>query len=202
MGVGAIFGLIILVAVVIAIIWAVACYNHLIRLRNEIHNAFGQIDVQLKRRYDLIPNLVETARKYVSHERETLEAVISARNQASQARGDLHGDPASAGLGKVAALAAAEGVLGSALGRLMAVVEAYPELKADESLRDLSEELTTTENRIGFARQAYNDSVLDFNNKAQQFPDVVVARMFAFTPLEMLKSTESPEERKAVKVQF
>lgn len=197
-----IVGLVILVVAFAVVIWATVSYNHLVRLRNEINNAFAQIDVQLKRRYDLVPNLVEVARKYITHERETLEAVISARNQASQARGDVHGEASGAGLGKVAALAAADGVLGSALGRLMAVVEAYPDLKADESLRELSEELTTTENRVGFSRQAYNDCVLDFNNKAQQFPEAIIANIFNFKPVEMLQSTESPEERKAVKVQF
>lgn len=202
MSTGTIVLLVLLGLLLIIVMWAIAAYNKLIRAKNEIDNAFGQIDVQLKRRYDLIPNLVETAKKYVSHERETLEAVIGARNQASKAREAIHGEPTSAGLGKIGALAAAEGVLGSALGRLMAVVEAYPELKADETLRDLSEELTTTENRIGFARQAYNDSAMDYNNQAEQFPAVIVARMFAFGRTEMLESTETPEERKAVKVQF
>lgn len=197
-----IFGIVLLLVIIGGVIWAVAAYNKLIRSRNEINNAFGQIDVQLKRRYDLIPNLVETAKKYVSHERETLEGVINARNQALQARDAVHGNPGTAGLGKVAALASAEGVLGSALGRLMAVVEAYPELKADATLRDLTEELTTTENRIGFSRQAYNDCVLDYNNLAQQFPEVIIARLFAFMPLEMLQSTQSPEERKPIRVEF
>lgn len=197
--------MIVLVAVgVIVVLWATAVYNRLIRLRNEIKNAFGQIDVQLKRRYDLIPNLVEVAKKYVQHERETLEAVISARNQATQAREAIKGDPTSGvgGRGALAALASADGLLGSALGRLMAVVEQYPDLKADQSLRDLSEELTSTENRIGFARQAYNDCVLEFNNKTQEFPDVIVARLFGFVAQDMLQSTESDEERKAVKVRF
>lgn len=198
------FALIILVAAgVIIALWATAVYNRLIRLRNEIKNAFSQIDVQLKRRYDLIPNLVEVAKKYVQHERETLEAVINARNQATQAREAIKGDPTrGAGGGALAALASADGLLGSALGRLMAVVEQYPDLKADQSLRDLSEELTSTENRIGFSRQAYNDCVLEFNNKTQEFPDVIVARLFGFTAQDMLQSTESDEERKAIKVQF
>ncbi|CAK7056500.1 hypothetical protein CUZ56_01975 [Saezia sanguinis] len=197
-----IIGWVLLALVVIGVIWGISSYNKLVFARNEINNAFGQIDVQLKRRYDLIPNLVEVARKYVQHERETLEAVIGARNQASQARDAIHGQPSGAGIGQIAALAAADGALGSALGRLMAVVEGYPELKADQNLRELSEELTTTENRIGFARQAYNDVVLDYNNKAQQFPEVIVANLFSFKPMEMLQSTESPEERQAVKVQF
>lgn len=186
----------------VIILWGVIGYNRLVRTKNEVDNSFAQIDVQLKRRYELIPNLIEVAKKYVSHERETLEAVIAARGQASHARDAVHGEPSAAGLGKIGALAAAEGVLGSALGRLMAVVEAYPDLKADETLRELSEELTTTENRIGFARQAYNDSVMEYNNQAEQFPVVVVAKMFSFKQIEMLKIIESPEERKAVKVQF
>lgn len=198
-----IFGIIMLAAIAILIVWGMSVYNRLIRIRNETKNAFAQIDVQLKRRYDLIPNLVEVAKKYVQHERETLEAVIAARNQAAKARDAVHGDPSAAGgIGKIAALAAADGVLGSALGRLMAVVESYPELKADQNLRELAEELTSTENRIGFARQAYNDCVLEFNNKVQEVPDTFVARLFNFMPMEMLQSTESPEERKAVKVQF
>lgn len=191
------------VIVVVFILWGTGAYNRLVRLRNEVKNAFAQIDVQLKRRYDLIPNLVETARKYVEHERDTLEAVISARNQANKAREAVHGDPtAASSLSSFAALASAEGVLGTALGRLMAVVEAYPELKADASLRELSEELTTTENRIGFARQAYNDSVLELNYRAQRFPDLLVAGLFGFKTMEMLESTENEEERKAVKVKF
>jgi len=194
---------VVLVIVAVFALWATGVYNRLVFLRNEVKNAFAQIDVQLKRRYDLIPNLVETARKYVSHERETLEAVISARNQASQAREAVHGDPTLAtGLSSIASLASAEGLLGSALGRLMAVVEAYPELKADETLRELSEELTTTENRIGFARQAYNDSVLELNYRVQRFPDLIVAGLFGFKGMEMLQSTENEEERKAVKVKF
>lgn len=192
-----------IVVVVVFALWGVGAYNKIILLRNEVKNAFAQIDVQLKRRYDLIPNLVETAKKYVKHEHDTLEAVISARNQASKAREEVHGDPtASSSLSSFAALASAEGVLGSALGRLMAVVEAYPELKADQTLRDLSEELTTTENRIGFARQAYNDSVLELNYRVQRFPDLIIAGLFGFKTLEMLQSTEHEEERKGLKVKF
>ena len=178
----------------------VVTYNRLVRLRNAIANAFAQIDVQLKRRYDLIPNLVETARKYLQHERETLEAVTAARNQAFAAAGLARRSPAAAA--PVAALDAAEGVLGGALGRLMAVVEAYPELKADQTMRELSEELTSTENRVGFARQAYNDTVLDFNNGAGQFPANLVAGLFGFSPAAMLQSTQSAQERQAPQVRF
>ena len=143
-------------------LWTFAAYNRLVRRRNEIGNAFAQIDVQLKRRYDLIPNLVETARKYVQHERDTLEAVTAARNTARAAADAARSEPTDAG--RIGALAGAEAVLGGALGRLMAVVESYPELKADATLRVVSEELTHTENRVAFARQAFNDTVLDYNN--------------------------------------
>lgn len=191
------------IVLVILLLWATGCYNRLVLLCNAVKNAYAQIDVQLKRRYDLIPNLVETARKYVEHERDTLEAVIKARNQAEKAREAIQHDGVSAlAIDGLAGLASAEGVLGSALGRLMAVVENYPDLKADATLRDLSEELTSTENRIGFARQAYNDCVLEFNYKVQRFPDLLIATIFGFKAMEMLQSTENEEERKAIKVKF
>jgi len=188
------------IVLVLVLLVGVVVYNKLVRLRNAIGNAFAQIDVQLKRRYDLIPNLVETARKYLQHERETLEAVISARNQAQAAAGKARGDVA--GAGNIAALGAAEAALGGALGRLMVVVEAYPELKADRNMREFAEELTSTENRIGFARQAYNDNVLEFNDAALQFPANLVARLFAFHEATMLQSTQSAAERSAPRVQF
>ncbi|MDZ4127437.1 MAG: LemA family protein [Hydrogenophaga sp.] len=166
--------------------WAVGAYNRLVRLKNAIANAFGQIDVQLKRRYDLIPNLVEVARKYLAHEAQTLEAVIAARNHARAAEQTAAGSPLNAG----------------ALGRLFAVAEAYPDLKADQTMRELSEELASTENRIGFARQAYNDHVLEFNDAAAQFPTLIVARLFNFTTQSMLASTSNEVERQAVKVSF
>jgi len=169
-------------------------------LRNAIANAFAQIDVQLKRRYDLIPNLVETARKYLQHERETLEAVVAARNQAQAAAGKARAD--LAGAGNVAALGAAEAALGGALGKLMLVVEAYPELKADRNMREFAEELTSTENRVGFARQAYNDSVLEYNDAAMQFPANLVARLFSFHAAATLQSTQSAAERNAPAVRF
>ena len=191
---------IILAAVVALLVWAVAIYNRLVQLRNRIANAFGQIDVQLKRRYDLIPNLVEVARKYLAHEAQTLEAVIAARNQARSAEQSAAASPLNAGA--LGALAGAEQLLGGALGRLFAVAEAYPDLKADQTMRELSEELSSTENRIGFARQAYNDHVLEFNDAAAQFPALIVARLFSFQPQPMLQSTQSEAERAPVKVTF
>ena len=181
-------------------LWAVAVYNRLVELRNRIANAFGQIDVQLKRRYDLIPNLVEVARGYLQHEASTLEAVIQARGQAQGAAAAARVAPTNAGA--VGALAVAEGALGASLGRLMVVSERYPELKADATMQSLSEELASTENRVGFARQAFNDQVLDFNNAAQQFPTLIVARLANFTPAAMLESTRSEEERAAPQVKF
>ncbi|WP_047193240.1 LemA family protein [Caldimonas brevitalea] len=188
------------VAVAVLLFWMVGAYNRLVRLRNAIANAFAQIDVQLKRRYDLIPNLVETAKRYIAHERETLEAVIAARNQAHAAADHVRARPADAGA--VGALALAEHTLGGSLGRLMAVVENYPELKGDQTLRELSEELTSTENRVAFARQAFNDAALDYNNAAGQFPTTLVSALFGFKPAGMLQSTTSEAERMAPRVQF
>ena len=182
------------------VFWAVGAYNRLVRLKNIIANAFGQIDVQLKRRYDLIPNLVEAAKKYLQHEQATLEAVISARNQARSASDTVRSRPGKADA--VIALAAAEQTLDSSLGRLFALTEAYPDLKADQTIRELSEELTSTENKVGFARQAYNDAVLDYNNAQGQFPALLVARLFGFAPSAMLQATESAAERQAVRIQM
>jgi LemA protein len=184
----------------VLIFWAVGAYNRLVRLKNTIANAFGQIDVQLKRRYDLIPNLVEAAKKYLQHEQTTLEAVISARNQARSASDKLRSHPGKADA--VIALAAAEQALDGSLGRLFAVAEAYPDLKADQTIRELSEELTSTENKVGFARQAYNDAVLDYNNAQGQFPALLIARAFGFGPSVMLRATESAVERQAVRIQM
>ncbi len=189
-----------LIIVVFAVLWAVGAYNRLVELRNRITNAFAQIDVQLKRRYDLVPNLVEVARGYLAHEATTLQAVIEARGQAQGAAAAARAAPTSAGA--IGTLGAAEGLLGASLGRLMMVSEAYPDLKADATMQSLSEELSSTENRIGFARQAFNDQVLEFNNAAQQFPALVVARLAGFTPASMLESTQSAEERAAPKVAF
>lgn len=191
---------VLLVVAVLVLFWAVGAYNRLVRLKNAITNAFGQIDVQLKRRYDLVPNLVEVAKKYLAHEAQTLEAVIAARNQARAAEQTAAGAPLSAGA--LGALTSAEQVLGGALGRLFAVAEAYPDLKADQTMRELSEELSSTENRIGFARQAYNDHVLAFNDAAAQFPTLIIARLFGFVPLAMLEATTTEAERQPVKVSF
>ncbi|MFP5466151.1 MAG: LemA family protein [Gammaproteobacteria bacterium] len=191
---------VLLAVAVLVLFWAVGAYNRLVRLKNAIANAFGQIDVQLKRRYDLIPTLVEVARKYLAHEAQTLEAVIAARNQARSAEQTAAGAPLNAGA--LGALAGAEQVLGGALGRLFAVAEAYPDLKADQTMRELSEELSSTENRIGFARQAYNDHVLEFNDAAAQFPTLVIARLFGFQTLSMLESTSTEAERQPVRVTF
>jgi LemA protein len=184
----------------VLVFWAVGAYNRLIRLKNIISNAFGQIDVQLKRRYDLIPNLVEAAKKYLQHEQTTLEAVIAARNQARSASDVVRSRPGKAEA--VIALAAAEQALDGSLGHLFAVAEAYPELKADQTIRELSEELTSTENKVGFARQAYNDAVLDYNNAQGQFPALLLARLFGFTPSAMLRATESAVEHQAVRIQM
>ena len=192
--------LVLIAVCAVLLFWAVGAYNRLIRLKNIIANAFGQIDVQLKRRYDLIPNLVEAAKKYLLHERETLEAVIAARNQARAASDAARNRPTHAP--EVLALAAAEQALGSSLQRLFAVAEAYPELKADATISELSEELTSTENKIAFARQAYNDSVLDYNTAQAQFPTLLIARVFGFAPSAILQATESAVERQAVRIQI
>lgn len=192
--------LVLMVVFALLLFWAVGAYNRLVRLKNTIANAFGQIDVQLKRRYDLIPNLVEAAKKYLLHERETLEAVIAARNQARSASDAARSHPTRAP--EVLALAAAEEALSGSLGRLFALAEAYPELKADDSIRELSEELTSTENKVAFARQAYNDAVLDYNNAQAQFPALLIARLFGFAASAMLRATETPAEREAVRIQM
>ena len=183
-----------------ALWWAIATYNRLVQLRNRIANAFGQIDVQLKRRHDLVPNLVEVARGYLQHEAATLQAVVAARGQAQGAASAARAAPTDARA--LGALALAEGALGGSLGRLMVVAEAYPALKADAAMQSLSEELTSTENRIGFARQAFNDQALEFNNEATQFPVLVVARLLGFAPAPMLASTRSEAERTVPQVQF
>jgi len=189
-----------LAVIVGLVIWAVAIYNGLVQLKNRFKNAFAQIDVQLKRRYDLIPNLVETAKGYIKHERETLEAVTKARNQALGAAQAASADPGNPAA--MQALAQAEGSLTGVLGRLFAVAEAYPDLKANQNMLALQEELTSTENKIGFARQGYNDAVMQYNTKRESFPDNIFAGMFGFGPAELLQATESAEERKAVKVSF
>ena len=191
----------VLIAVLaLLVFWAVGAYNRLVRMKNTIANAFGQIDVQLKRRYDLIPNLVEAARKYLQHERDTLEAVTLARNQAKTASDAVRSKPADAAA--VTALASAEQALDGSLGRFFALAEAYPDLKADETIRDLSEELTSTENKVAFSRQAYNDAVLDYNNAQGQFPALLIASAFSFAPSAMLRATQSDAERETVRIQL
>ena len=192
--------IVLLTLLAMLLFWAVGAYNRLVRLRNTIANAFGQIDVQLKRRYDLIPNLVEVAKKYLQHEQATLEAVIAARNQARSAVDAVRSRPAKAE--GIVALAAAEQALSGSLSHLFAVAEAYPDLKADQTIRELSEELTSTENKVGFSRQAYNDAVLDYNNAQGQFPALLIARLFGFAPSAMLQATESAAERQTLRVQM
>jgi LemA protein len=189
-----------LAVVAAAILWSVSAFNSLVQRRNRIANAFSQIDVQLKRRYDLVPNLVEVARRYLAHEATTLEAVIRARAAAVGAAAAARVQPTD--VAAVGALDAAEQALGGSMGRLMVLAESYPELKADATMQSLSEELTSTENRIGFARQAYNDEVLEYNDATGQFPALVVARLCGFAPAAMLQSTQSPEEREAPRLAF
>ncbi|MGJ8644386.1 MAG: LemA family protein [Luteolibacter sp.] len=196
--------LIIVIVVLVGLIglialFAMGVYNGLVKLRNMYKNAFSQIDVQLKRRHDLIPNLIETAKAYMSHERETLEAVIAARNVAAGAREAAAGDPGDPQ--KLGQLGKAEAGLGGVLGRLFAVAEAYPDLKANQNMMQLTEELTTTENKIAFSRQAYNDSVLAFNNKREVFPNNIFAGIFGFVEAALFE-VEVEAEREAPKVQF
>ncbi len=191
--------IVLLVVLAIIVFYFVGIYNGLVTSRNGYKNAFAQIDVQLTRRYDLIPNLVETAKGYMKHERETLEAVISARNSAVSGLAAAKvnpGDPAA-----MQQLSGAENVLSQSLGRLFALAEAYPDLKANQNMMQLSEELTSTENKVAFARQAYNDSVMDYNNRREVFPNSFVANMFAFQPAQLLE-IEAPQKREAVKVSF
>lgn len=191
--------LVVLGLLALLIVFVIAQYNGLVRGRNGYKNAFAQIDVQLKRRHDLIPNLVETAKGYMAHESQTLEAVIAARQGAETARSAAAANPGDPGA--MQELARAEGGLGGVLGRLFALSEAYPELKANQNMMQLTEELTSTENRISFARQAYNDSVMNFNNQRETFPTNVIAGIFNFTSAESFEIS-NPAEREAVKVQF
>ncbi len=192
-------GWITLGVIVVLVIYLIAIYNGLVALRNRVKNAFSQIGVQLQRRYDLIPNLVETAKGYIKHERETLEAVIAARNTAQAAAGKAGQDPTDGAA--IRELAGAETMLGSAMGRFFALAEAYPDLKANQNMMQLTEELSSTENRIAFARQAYNDAVMTYNTKCESFPDNLVAGKFGFKQSELLE-LEDTEARKAVKVSF
>jgi LemA protein len=192
-------GWIVLIVLVLVVFFLVSIYNRLVSGRNAYKNAFAQIDVQLTRRHDLIPNLVETAKGYMKHERETLEAVITARNQAVSGLRTAAADPSNPSA--VQQLAGAENALSGALGRMFALAEAYPDLKANQNMMQLSEELTSTENKVAFARQAYNDSVMNYNNTREVFPNSIIANMFTFTPAQLLE-IESPEKRAVPQVKF
>jgi LemA protein len=192
-------GLILLAAIVLIVFWVVSIYNGLVGSRNAYKNAFAQIDVQLTRRYDLIPNLVETAKAYMKHERETLEAVIAARNTAYAGLKAAAANPGDAAA--VQALSGAEGQLTGALSRLMAVAESYPDLKANQNMMQLSEELTTTENKVSFARQAFNDAVMSYNNRREMFPGSMIAGMFNFAAAQLLEIAK-PQMRDAPQVKF
>ncbi|MBX5461353.1 MAG: LemA family protein [Steroidobacteraceae bacterium] len=191
--------IVILVVLVLGVFFLISQYNRLVSARNAFRNAFAQIDVQLTRRYDLIPNLVETAKGYLRHERETLEAVINARNTALAGLKAAASNPGNAAA--VTQLAGAESALGGALGRLFALAEAYPDLKANQNMMQLSEELTSTENKVAFARQAYNDAVMNYNNAREMFPTSVIAGLFNFAPAQLL-DIGRPEAREAPKVSF
>jgi LemA protein len=182
-----------------ALFYGVGLYNNLVNRRNRVKNAFSQIDVQLTRRYDLIPNLVESVKGYMEHERGTLEAVINARNAALNGLQNAAADPSNADA--IKALAAAETTLTGSLGKLFALVEAYPDLKASENMLNFQEELATTENKVAFARQGFNDSVLSYNNAREIFPGNVVAGWFSFNPAEFLE-IEADEKRSVPDVSF
>ena len=190
---------ILLVLVILVALWVMGIYNRLVTLRNRFKNAFAQIDVQLKRRYDLIPNLVETAKGYLKHERETLEAVIQARNQAAQAASTAANDPGNPGA--VQALAGAETALTGTLGRFFALSEAYPDLKANSNMMQLNEELTSTENKVSFARQAFNDAVTTFNTQREVFPNNIFAGMFGFKEADLFE-VKDEAVKEAPKVSF
>lgn len=194
--------LILLVIVAAVAFWGVGIYNGLVTARNAFKNAFAQIDVQLQRRFDLIPNLVEVATKYMSHERETLEAVIAARAAAQSGLSSAKANPGDPET--MAALAAAQGQLNAGLGRLLAVAEAYPDLKANQNMMQLTEALTSTENKVAFARQAFNDAVMGYNNKRESFPNSIFAGMFNFAPATLLEipADKQAEVRAAPKLSF
>jgi LemA protein len=198
---GIVITIVVIAVVLLLALWVAGKYNGLVRARNAYKNAFAQIDVQLQRRFDLIPNLVETAKAYMAHERQTLEAVTAARSTAQAglaAAQQAPGNPAA-----MQQLAAGQGTLNTALGRLLAVAEQYPDLKANQNMMQLSEELTSTENKVAFARQAYNDSVMGYNNRRETFPGTIFAGMFNFTEAAQLEiPPEHPEMRDAPKVQF
>lgn len=188
-----------LVVVAVLGLWLMSAYNGLVRARNAYKNAFAQIDVQLTRRHDLIPNLVEVAKGYMEHERETLEAVTAARTGAVNAQATAQANPGDAAA--MQQLAASENMLTQTLGRLFALSEAYPDLKANQNMMQLSEELTSTENRVAFARQAFNDAVMNYNNRRETFPASLIAGMFGFQPAALFE-IEDPGQREAPRVQF
>jgi LemA protein len=193
-------GTIVTLVILVGVVWyAISIYNNLVSSRNRVGNAFSQIDVQLTRRYDLIPNLVEAVKGYMGHERGTLEAVIEARNAAQAGLRKAAADPSDAAA--IQGLAAAEATLSGTLGRLFALAEAYPDLKANQNMLALQEELTSTENKVAFARQAFNDAVLSYNNACQNFPGNLVANNFGFKTAEYLE-LEEPEKRSVPKVSF
>ena len=190
----------IFLAIVVALIaWAIGIYNNLVNLRNRVRNAFAQIDVQLTRRYDLIPSLVEAVKGYMKHEKETLQGVIEARNAASSSLDAAKADPSDGDA--IAKLGAAEGLLGNALGRLFALSEAYPDLKANQNMMQFQEELATTENKVAFSRQAFNDAVMNYNNAVENFPNNIIAGMFSFKIASFLE-IDSEEKREAPEVSF
>lgn len=185
---------------ILLIIWQISIYNGLVTMRNRYKNAFSQIDVQLKRRYDLIPNLVETAKGYMKHERETLEAVIKARNQAVQVEKQVAADPSNAdALGK---LQKSEQQLSGVMSRFFALSESYPDLKANQNMMQITEELTSTENKISFARQAFNDSVMNYNTQREKFPNIIFANLYGFNEAPLFELDNPAEERQNVRVSF
>ena len=191
--------LIFLAIIAAVVMWGVGIYNRLVNERNRVKNAFAQIDVQLTRRYDLIPNLIEAVKGYMKHERETLDAVVKARNAASSSLDAAKADPTNALAMKE--LGASEGALTSALGRLFALSEAYPDLKANQNMMQFQEELTSTENKVAFSRQAFNDTVLQYNNSVQNFPNNLIAGFFSFALASFLE-IESEEKREVPEVSF
>ena len=196
---GAVLAIVVGGIILLLILWSIAAYNKLVVGRNRVKNGFAQIDVQLNRRYDLIPNLVETAKGYMKHERETLEAVTEARNQAAAAAQAVEGDPTNASA--MQALSGAEGSLLGALGKLNVTMEAYPDLKASANMLQVQEELTTTENKVAFSRQAYNDAVMQFNVQRESFPDSIIANMFNFNEAQMFE-VQDEAVREVPKVDF